>query len=242
MPIPKSIASASLLAFIIVSKFIDALPLYRLSQMFKRLGIDIPRNSMARWLIKVHELIIPLNNLIKEDILSSQLIGVDETRVQVLKEKGRDPTKKSFMWVIGNYNKESPAVIFEYHQSRGGDVPKKILEDYKGYLISDGYQVYDGIGKLPDIIHLGCLAHARRKFKDALDARPDKKKTGLAAEGLKFIQDIYAVENECEIKNPDEIVKIRMEKAKPIWDDLKKWLDLNKSSAPPRLNLFLVLT
>ena len=115
-------------------------------------------------------------------------MGADETRVQVLKEKNRDPSSKSYMWASVGYPEEGkPVILFDYHTSRSKDIPVKILEGYKGYLQTDGYAGYNKIGSMSDIVHVGCFAHARRYFHEAFKL---SKKSNTAQRGLKFIKNL----------------------------------------------------
>jgi transposase len=160
-PIPKSNASPSLLAHIVAAKFLDGLPLYRLETMFARIGIELPRATLANWIIRVGDLIRPLINLMQEVQLGHDVLQMDETTVQVLKEKGRAATSKSYMWVRRGGPPSSPVILYTYDPSRSSAVPLELLADFKGYLQTDGYEGYSAVAKREDIIHVGCLAHAK---------------------------------------------------------------------------------
>ena len=149
--LPKSIATAGLLAYIIISKYVDALPLYRQEQIFKRLGIDIVRQTMSAWVIKAAEKCFPLLELIIQEIRSGPLIQMDETGVQVLDEPGRAATKKSYMWLFRGGLPERPCLIYQYHPSRSGSVAKQFLDDYQGYVQTDGYAGYDFVENLSGV-------------------------------------------------------------------------------------------
>ncbi|MFH0798946.1 MAG: IS66 family transposase, partial [Pseudomonadota bacterium] len=156
--IPKSMASAGLLAYIATSKYGDGLPLYRQEHMWQRAGIEIPRATMASWMIKVSELLVPMINLMEDDLLEGGFVGADETRVQVLNEEGKLATQQSYMWVRGReYPGAKPIVLFEYDPTRGGDVAKRLFANYQGYLQADGYGGYNGICEQKGIIRCGCL-------------------------------------------------------------------------------------
>lgn len=237
-PIPKSNASPGLLAHIVTAKFQDGLPLYRQQTMFARIGVELPRSTMANWMIKVGELVVPLINLMHETQLAYDVLQMDETTVQVLKEKNRAATAKSYMWVTRGGPPDRPIILFDYDPSRSGAVPLRLLADFKGYLQTDGYEGYGAVANRDDIVHVGCLAHARRKFDEAVKAQPTSKtgRGGLARQGLAFIQRIYRIEREARERefDPMERRQLRDEKAKPLWDDLRQWLDRVRDQAPPR--------
>ncbi len=233
-PIPKSNASPGLLAHIVTAKFLDGLPLYRLETMFARIGIELPRATMANWMIRTGDLILPLINLMQEVQLGYNMLQMDETTLQVLKEKGRAATSKSYMWVTRGGPPSSPVILFTYDPSRSGAVPLRLLANFKGYLQTDGYDGYSAVAKRKDIVHVGCLAHARRKFDEAVKAQTSNK-TGLAKQGLDMIQRIYRVEREASMRElgPDERKRLRDEKAKPLWEELRQWLGRSLGQAPP---------
>ena len=169
-PIPKSLASPGLLAHVTTSKYLDSLPLYRQERIFQRLGVDIPRATLASWMIRSGKLIQPLINLLRDELLGGDIIHCDETTVQVLGEEGRAAESKSYMWVQASANRERPVVLFDYDPSRGGAIPKRLLGEYSGYLITDGYEGYGPVCRANGITQVGCWAHARRKFDEVLKA------------------------------------------------------------------------
>jgi len=144
-PIAKSMASIGLLAWIIVAKYMDGLPLYRLENILKRYGGDVSRTSMANWIIRLSTQCQPLIHLLREHQHSGSLIQMDETRIQVLKEPGYSATGNKYMWVTLGGPPDQPAVIFDYDPSRGHEVPLRLLDGYSGYLQSDGYAGYDTV-------------------------------------------------------------------------------------------------
>lgn len=233
-PIPESNASPGLLAHIVTAKFQDGLPLYRQETMFTRIGVELPRSTMANWMIKAGDLIRPLINLMHETQLGYDVLQMDETTLQVLKEKDRAATSNSYMWITRGGPPSSPIVLFTYDPSRSGAVPSRLLADFKGYLQTDGYDGYSAVARREDIIHVGCLAHARRKFDEAVKAQTTNK-TGLARQGFDMIQRIYRIEREASARElgHDERKQLRDEKAKPLWEELRQWLDRSIGQAPP---------
>lgn len=238
--IPKSMASAGLLAYIATSKYSDGLPLYRQVHMWERLGITISRTTMAAWMVKIGELLSPILNLMEEDLLEGGFIHVDETRVQVLCEPGKTAKSKSYMWVRGReYPGARPIVLFEYDPSRSGDVAKRLFVGYQGYLQADGYGGYDLVCSQEGIDRLGCWAHCRRKFFEATKA--SAKGLGLANEAIKMIRGLYEVETEIRDKEIVDRHRIRQEKSKPILDEFRKWLDEHLGKVPPKSQLGMAL-
>jgi transposase len=129
--IPKGIATPGLLAYILVSKFCDALPFYRQTKIFHRLGIEIPRATMANWAIQVARQCRPLLELLHTEILSGPLVSIDETTVQVLKEPGRANTTQSYMWIFRGGPPDQPALVYQYHPSRSGQVPLRVVRQIR---------------------------------------------------------------------------------------------------------------
>jgi transposase len=235
-PIPKSNASAGLLAYIATAKFCDGLPLYRLEKMFPRIGVVLLRATMAYWMIRCGDLIEPLIAKMHAAQMAHDIIQMDETTVQVLKEKGRAPQSQSYMWVRRGGPPDQPVILFDYEPSRGGSVPARLLENFKGVLQTDGYEGYAAVSKRNDIFSVGCLAHARRKFDEALKAQKKKGRGGLAKQGFDFIQRLYRVEREARERNLDADGRkaLRDEKARPIWNELRQWLDGALGQVPPK--------
>jgi transposase len=236
-PIPKSNASPGLLAYIAASKFVDGLPLYRLETVLERIGVDLPRGTMASWMIRVSELTVPLINLLNDTQIDYDVLQMDETTVQVLKEDGRAAQSKSQMWVRRGGPPDKPVILFDYDPSRSGAVPFRLLADYHGYLQTDAYDGYGRVAERDGIIHVGCLAHSRRKFDEAAKAHAAKQsgRVGLAAGGLARIQKIYRVEKMAREAGltPEQRHQLRQEKERPIWDELRNWLDRVRDQAPP---------
>lgn len=234
--ISKGIATAGLLAHILTAKFCDALPFYRQEKQFKRLGVEIPRQSMCNWAMKAAEACQPLLNLLHKEIRSGPLINIDETTVQVLDEPGRSPTTKSYMWICRGGLPGHPGLMFHYAPSRSGTVAKALLEDYKGVVQSDGYNAYDFLDDRGDIDHAGCWAHARRKFTDAQKGSGKKGKPGSVEVALSYIRKIYGIEKEGRLLelSPEEIVALRQKKSKPILDDFFRWLSKKVKHVTPK--------
>ena len=237
-PLPKTNCSPGLAAFVTVSKYADGLPLYRLEGILGRYRISVSRTAMAAWMIKLGEAVTPLINLFNDIQLGYDVLQMDETTVQVLKEDGRDAKDKSFMWVRRGGPPGQPVILFDYEPSRAGTVPMRLLEDYKGFLQSDDYSGYNAAAKRDGMIHAGCLDHARRRFIKAVQAQHAivGQERGLAPQALLIIRKLYAIEKLARDANmaPEQRHKLRAGKAKPIWDELRHWLDKNLGTVPPQ--------
>lgn len=222
-PIPKSLASAGMLAFLAASKYADGLPLYRMESVLRRSGIELDRTVMAHWMIKAGNLVQPLINLLRDRMLDYGIIQMDETRVQVLKEPGRPATSQSFMWVQRGGPPGGRVILFDYDPSRSGQVPLNLLTGYEGWLQTDGYSGYSAVGASSRIESIGCWSHVRRKFDEAVKAAGKGKKP-KAAEALGLIQKLYAIEKRCHNLEPNERAQVRQQEAPPIFEELRNWM------------------
>ena len=235
--VPKSMATAGLLAHIVVSKFEDALPFHRQSKQFARMGIDLPRATLCNWARQVAEKASPLADLMGRLIREGPIVGIDETTVQVLMEPGRSDSQKSYMWVFRGGEPDRPVLSYQYHPTRAGSVPLNYLEGFKGYVQTDGYIGYDALGRKPGIVMLGCWAHARRKFHDVLQAAGAQisQRRLAAEEALEFIKKLYQIEKEARLKAlpAPALCELRQEQAKPILEEFKNWLDEKAPLTPP---------
>ena len=155
-PIPKSLASVGLLAFVIVSKYMDGLPLYRLEGILKRYGGDVTRATLANWMIRLSVQLQPLINLMRDEQLNGFLVQADETRIKVLKAPGKLPQSNKYMWVTLGGPPGKPSVLFDYDPSRSKAVPLRLLEGYSSYLQADGYAGYEAVCREQGITLVGC--------------------------------------------------------------------------------------
>lgn len=222
--IEKSMASPSVLAMLLTTKYVDGLPLHRFEKVLARHGVDIPRQTLARWVIQCCEHFQPLLNLMRDRLLESPVIHCDETRVQVLKEPDRDPTCQSWMWVQASGPPERPVILFDYTTSRAQEVPLRLLAGYRGYLMTDDYAGYNAVGAQPGVERLACMAHARRKFVDAQKVQP-KGKTGRADVALTMINKLYGIERDLKDVTDDQRFAGRQARSLPVLTQLKSWLE-----------------
>ena len=234
--IPKGIATPGLLAHIFTAKFVDAVPFYRQEKQFARIGVELNRTSMCSWAMKVASQCAPVLKLIRAEILSGPLINADETTVQVLNEPGRSSTSKSYMWIYRGGPPGKPGLIYQYHPTRAGEVAKAFLAGYKGYVQTDGYVGYNFLVEMDGVVHVGCWAHARRKFMDVIKARGKKGKSGSADVALTYIQKLYRIDREAKNSGLEdkELCEERELKAKPVLDEFKSWLDKKIVQVPPK--------
>jgi transposase len=229
--IPGSIATEETLAFIIFSKYFQHLPLYRLEDLYKLYGIHLSRGVMASWMVNISCRLTPLYNVLEERMLNTGYIGIDETRVQVLVEKGRAATTKSSMWVRSS--EELGIALFDYDLSKGAPAVNRLLRGYTGVIQADEHSCCNQIEK-ETALRLGCMMHARRRFKKALDVSGGTSR--LALEGLSFFKRLYAFEeNYKKLKlTSAERFKARELDHRPLLDDYNAWLLKNKEKVPPK--------
>ena len=226
--LPKSLATPSLLAHITTAKFVDGLPLYRQEAQFHRLGVPLGRATMAGWMIKLGAThVVPIINLLNEQLLDAPLIHCDETRLQVLKSD-KAPTSDHWMWVRAAGPPGRRIILFDYDASRGGAVPLRLLQGYRGILLTDGYEPYDKVAAALKLVHAGCLAHARRYF-DAARKASEAADGGHARVALEFIRELYRIERSlaereqrCE---PAERLQVRAEQSAPLMRRFHVWLE-----------------
>lgn len=239
--IPGSIATAALLSHIITGKFVDVLPFYRQAKQFARLGYELSRTNMINWTIQLGEKIKPLLKILKSELLSGPLVHIDETTVQVLKEEGRSPSTKSYMWVLRSGASKNQGVFFEYSSTRSASTPKRLLKGYEGTVMTDGYAGYNFITQpkfAKKMKRAGCWAHARRKFAEVIKARGKNEKSGHADEAIQFIGKLYGIEEEGEDLNLSKEARCyhRKAKAAPVLNQFLDWLkDLEYKVVPKSL-------
>ena len=232
-PIDKAIATPGLLAAVINSKFNHHMPLYRQEMMFTQAGISVTRATLSNWLIRSADLLSPLVKLMEADINDYDIAYADETTLQVLKEKNRAPTQKSFMWLFLGGPPHKRAVVYQYHPTRGHHIPSDFFADFKGYLHADCYQAYVNLGQQEHIHHVACWAHARRYF---VDVAKSHKKQGLAHQVVTLIGKLYHIERELKDKNatPSLVFMTRVQKSRPIILQIKTLLDDAQLKVPPK--------
>lgn len=220
-----SLASPSSVSYVMYQKYVNSIPLYRQEKDWEQMGIALSRATMANWVIRsTQEHFEPVIKHMQKELLKREVIHCDETPVQVLKEEGKKPQTKSYMWLYrtGNDGK-APIILYDYQPSRSGDNAASYLKDFKGYVHSDGYSGYN---KLDGITRCGCWAHLRRKFVEAI---PDKKAVDApltsAEIGRDFCNQLFKVEESLKDLTPKERFCKRLELEKPILEAFWCWLE-----------------
>ena len=234
MVYPGSYCSPEAAAFLMTQKFVMGSPLYRMEQDFSRSGLDLSRQTMSNWMIYCTETwLMPLYEALHKLLLQAEIINADETELQVLREPERKAQTKSYMWLYrtGSYT-EHPVVLYEYQPGRGSKYPLNFLSGFTGYLQTDGYVGYDA---LQEVTHVGCMAHLKRKFHDAVTALPNGKKAGSAVEGEAYCEKLFQLERTFENLSPEQRRQKRQELAKPILDAFLAWASTRNASAKSKL-------
>lgn len=236
-PLPGSVATPSTLAFALVHKFVDGTPLYRLAEVFGRAGVPISRGALAHWVIGSSETHLQrLYDTLKARLVTQDLIHGDETTVQVLKEDGRGASDKSYMWAYRSGEQSAePIVLLDYQPGRGQIHPQTFLGPYPGLLMTDGYSAWRS---LQGATHLGCMAHARRRFVDAQKTRG--RSGGLPDQALQFFQRLYKVEAQARQaplpageSRTDCIRRYRQQHSLPVLTAFKDWLTSHQPKVLP---------
>jgi len=237
-PIPKGNATAATLVFLIIAKYLDGLPLFRIERQLKRLGCPIPRATLANWMIHCGQMVQPLINLMTERLLSGDIIAMDESRFQVLYEQGKSAQSRSYIWVQRGGPPDAPIIVYHYDPSRGEDVPIRLLDGFAGYLQTDAYGGYGAVCRKNKLVSVGCMAHARRKFDEALKAQgvvdKHQQKSTLAATAIKKIQALYRIERETQLLSDEQRQSVRQSRSVPLLKELRDWLDEHLNLVPPK--------
>ena len=217
-PIPKGMATAGLIAQVLVAKYKDHLPLYRQSCIFARHGAEIAESTLCDWVKDASALLQPVVEAMKVSVLESFVIQSDDTQVRVLDPQHPNGSRRSFLWA---YVGDRGEVVFDFTQGRGREGPRNFLGEFRGYLQADAYSGYDSVFATGRVVEVGCMAHARRGFFEALES--DAENAGRA---IAVIRKIYDIEREAKERNlaAEECKALRQAEAKPILDALKPWL------------------
>ena len=218
-PLHKCMASESVLADILVQKFVYHLPFYRVIQKYREMGVSVSDSTLGGWYAAVCEKLKPIYDRLKVDILSAPYIQVDESTVPVI-DNEKSKTRKGYMWCVRDAS--GSGVFFHYDMgSRGTQVAMSLLKDYHGAIQSDGYDVYSKFTGMEGKTMLGCWAHARRKFVDAM-----KENERLASEALVYIGDLYHIETLTAEMTNEERKKKRREMAYPQIIKFEEWMQM----------------
>jgi transposase len=228
-PIEKGIAGPGLLAHIAISKYVDHLPLYRQLQQFGRLGVDLPGSTIKGWIKATAELIEPLSSLMRQEVLKSGYLIVDETPIKVQDPGIKGKNHQGYYWVY--YDPLTQHIFFDYQKGRGREGPNKILKDFRGYLQTDGYAGYNELAGREDITPVGCMAHARRYFSDAQDSDRERADWMLHHIQLLYKIEKYARDN---LMTHEKRYQERQTNATIVMDVIKGWLDDESQNVLPK--------
>lgn len=223
-PIEKGRPGPGLLAQVLVSKYVDHLPLYRQSRMFERFGIELARSTLCDWVAVCVEEFGPIVAELKRTVLASKVVQADETPLVVLEHHNERKRRQGWLWVYRGMEGET---VFDFRPTRARDGPRDFLKDFTGYLQRDGYQGYNGLS--PEIIGVGCWAHARRKFHEAKTSSPAESAVALALIGR-----LYAIERTAKDLGPEERAALRRAEAPPILDAIAARLEVWRQDALPK--------
>ena len=243
--IPRGLLTEAAQAWVITAKYLDGLPLYRQAALLGRFGgTDWSRNTLAAGVVKVGQAVQPVVNLLRDELLAAPLVHGDETELQVLKEPGRKAQTKSYLWAqmtegSGAQGTGPPIRLFAYSPSRSTETARTLYAGMRrgGVLMSDGYKPYDAIAQEHGLVHLGCWAHARRGFHEALDALPKDKRgpEQLPARFIELIGRMYHVEAQARRAGlgPDELLGRRKERSVPVLDEIEALLTAHLHAVLP---------
>ena len=223
-PIPKCMASASLLAYLIVSKFADGLPLYRIAGRLARLAIELSHTLMSEWLVQCAELLEDLHQRMTARVLDLGHVYTDDTTLPL---QNHDPTRhktyEAKLWVYAKDNRHGPPlIVYEFSKSRTRDAPLTFLKDYRGYLQADAYPGYDPLFLDGKITEVACNVHARRRFVEAADLL---KNPGRPHEALALYKELFRIERQIKDLTDQERLRARQERTVPLLIRFKAWLD-----------------
>ncbi|MFB4166293.1 IS66 family transposase [Alteribacillus sp. JSM 102045] len=231
---PGSLASPSAMAYIMQQKYVEGLPLYRQEKQFERLGVHLSRQTLANWVVYGADTWLrPVYDRMKKHLLQQDILHADETTLQVLKEPGRSSASQSYLWLYRTGRDGPPNILYDYQQTRASKHPRRFLTGFNGYLHVDGYAGYNG---LANIQLVGCWAHARRKFDEALKTLPSSSSVTsvTAKEGLDFCNRLFAIEREIKGSTPNERFKVRQERTQPVLEAFSVWLRAQSPKVLPK--------
>lgn len=234
--IPGGFASPEAVAYVAAEKFVMGAPLYRQEMEWNRRGLKLSRQTMSNWLLYCSEhWLAPVYDELHRQLLTHDLLHADETELQVLHENGKSPQSKSYMWLYRTSgDAEHPIVLYEYDENRSGEHPKAFLEGFRGYLQTDGYSGYNC---LKDVVHVGCFAHARRKFEEAVSAQPKGKRSPTAEQGVAYCTELFKLEQEYDAAQLtyEEREQQRLERSKPVLDAMLSWAETRNAAPKSKL-------
>ena len=228
-PFAKSAISSSIVSEVLVQKFVDGLPIYRQMQSWARLNVDFPYSTLSDMQRMGFDLIKPLYDSFKNEVLNTNYLQVDESPIKVLKREGKGGVHLGYHWVY--LDPVRNLVFYDYRPARSSEHPENILKDFKGIIQTDGFAGYNKVGSRDDVEQISCMAHARRYFYNALDN--DKKR---ASHFMDEVQKLYIIERKIKENNlvGEQIISFRQEHALPILQALHRWLKEQGTTIIPK--------
>ncbi len=219
-----SLASPSSVANVMYQKYVNSVPLYRQEKEWEQLGISLSRATMANWVIRCsQDYLLPVIEHLRKELLSRDVLHCDETPLQVLKEDGKKPQTKSYMWLYRTGNDDKfPVILYDYQPSRNGDHAATYLKDFNGYVHSDGFSGYN---KLKGITRCGCWAHLRRKFVEAIPSKKTGTELTAAEIGRDYCNQLFEIESQLKDLSPEQRKRKRLELEKPVLEAFWCWLE-----------------
>ena len=241
--LPGSFATPSLISYVINGKYSLGLPLYRMEAEFRSMRAEISRQDMASWVINVHvRWLSKVHSRIKAELLSHDLMHADETTIQVLKQPSRKPTRKSRMRLFCSAKRDTPAYVYEHHETRGKSVAEGFLRGWKGTLTTDGYRPYFNLQEA-DVTNTACLVHVRRKFAEIVkvaggDAKAAKSLyPSVALDARRMIDEMFKVDKAFDKLDARERKAKRIEELQPLMRDFYAFCVRSAEVATPRSKL-----
>jgi transposase len=227
--IHKGLAGASMLAQVVTAKYRDHLPLYRQARIYQRQGVELAQSTLVDWIAQAHEILGPITAEICRSVMSSGYVATDDTGITLLSRQAPKQSARAHLWAY--LGEQRGDVVFDFTPGRGGEGPKRMLAGYRGFLQADAYSVYDSLFRTGEIVEVGCMAHARRKFFDAKDTAPDQAVGALGA-----IRALYRVERQCKEAGatPAQRFEARQQDSRGVFDALRNWLAELKADVLPK--------
>ena len=226
-PIERCKADVGLIAYLIVSKFADHLPLYRQNGIFEREGVDIPRATQTSWVLQTYEAMRHLESVLKQAVLEGEVLHTDDSIIP-LQVKGKGKVQKARLWAYVRGGTDPPLTVFDFSHDRSKQRPLDFLADYRGYVHADAYSGYDELFRRDGVIEVGCWVHTRRHFDEAVSSRKME-----ATEIMARIGQLYLIEKECTELKPEQRYQVRQERSRPLLDQLFKRIEELKAQTIP---------